>query len=141
MLQKSRHHDTADTIQIKDARKDRGEATRSRHRFVGRGWSLHHRDVREFLAEPGPDLHDGVLCDPPYGLGFMRNRWDAAIPPAEVWSQLLWVCKPGAHLLAFGGPKTAHRLTCNIGVEWDRQFCEVAVRRLCARLQPTTKTA
>ena len=114
MVQKSQPHETADTLKIEDARKERGETTRCRHCFVGRGWALHYREVREFLAEPGPEMYDGVLCDPPYGLRFMRHHWDAAIPPAEVWSQLLEVCKPGARLLAFGGPKTEHRLACNI---------------------------
>jgi site-specific DNA-methyltransferase (adenine-specific) len=89
-------------------------AQRRTHRFVGRGWDLRHRDVRDYLAGPCPELYDGVLCDPPYGFGFMRNQWDAAIPPVEVWSQLLHACKPGAHLLAFGGPRTEHRLICNI---------------------------
>lgn len=114
MVQKSRPHTSAATLKIEEARKGQGEAIRSRHRTVGRGWTLYHRDVRDFLAEPGPELYDGVLCDAPYGLGFMRNHWDAAIPPVEVWSQLLRACKPGAHLLAFGGPKTEHRLACNI---------------------------
>jgi DNA modification methylase len=114
MVQMSRPHETADTLRIENARKDQGEATRSRHRFVGRGWTLHHRDVMDFLADPGPELYDGVLCDPPYGLRFMRHHWDAAIPSVDVWSQLLRACKPGAHLLAFGGPKTEHRLACNI---------------------------
>jgi len=27
------------------------------------------------------------------------------------------------------------------GVEWDWHFCDVAVRRLCDRLQPSTKSA
>lgn len=115
MSQKShRHEEKGMTNTNGSARMGHDETIRRSHRFVGRGWTLHHRDVREFLAEPGPELYDGVLCDPPYGLGFMRHHWDAAIPSVEVWSQLLRACKPGAHLLAFGGPRTEHRLTCNI---------------------------
>lgn len=93
---------------------DRTEKIRRSHRFVGRGWALHNRDVQDFLAEPPRDLYDGALCDPPYGLGFMGHGWDKAVPPVEAWSQLLKACKPGAHLLAFGGPRTEHRLACNI---------------------------
>lgn len=90
------------------------DSPRRPHRFMGRGWALHHRDVQDFLDEPCPELYDGALCDPPYGLGFMGHDWDEAIPPVEVWSWLLKACKPGAHLLGFGGPRTAHRLACNI---------------------------
>lgn len=93
---------------------------RHTHRFVGRGWALNHRDVRDYLAKPPLEMYDGVLCDPPYGLGFMGHGWDKAVPPVEVWSQLLKTCKPGAHLLAFGGPRTAHRLTCHIeDARWE----------------------
>lgn len=64
-----------------------------------------------------PDnTYDGILCDPPYELGFMGKSWDAsgvAFRP-ETWAELLRVCKPGAHLLAFGGTRTYHRLACAI---------------------------
>ncbi len=115
MNQKARRHEgNGGSNSNESARMGHEEAIRRTHRIVGRDWALNHRDVRDFLAEPGPELYDGVLCDPPYGLGFMGNDWDTAIPPVEVWSQLLRACKPGAHLLAFGGPKTAHRLACYI---------------------------
>ena len=115
MNQKSRRHEgNNESDWNESARLESEEAIRRTHRFVGRGWTLHHRDVREFFTEPPRDLYDGILCDPPYGLGFMGHGWDKAVPPVEVWSQLHKACKPGAHLLAFGGPKTAHRLACNI---------------------------
>lgn len=59
---------------------------------------------------------DGVFCDPPYELGFMGKSWDStgvAFQP-ETWAEVLRVCKPGAHLLAFGGSRTFHRLVCAV---------------------------
>lgn len=48
--------------------------------------------------------------------GFMGQQWDngeVAFDP-EFWSEVLRVMKPGAHLLAFGGTRTYHRLACAI---------------------------
>lgn len=53
---------------------------------------------------------DAIVCDPPYGLGFMGKEWDA-LPPGLEWAQECYrVLKPGGHLLAFGGTRTWHRL-------------------------------
>ncbi len=105
------------------------------------------------------DSVDAIVCDPPYGLGFMGKAWDsfkagdsamrrtaerdavnagmsrqggrqrackdyqkrqardmAAFQEwCEAWSvECLRVAKPGAHLVAFGGTRTFHRLTCAI---------------------------
>jgi len=57
---------------------------------------------------------DGCLTDPPYALKFMGKDWDKALPPVEVWKEVLRTLKPGAYLLAYGGPRTYHRLACNI---------------------------
>lgn len=59
---------------------------------------------------------DAVVTDPPYELGFMGKRWDASgvAYDVELWREALRVAKPGAHLLAFGGSRTYHRLTCAI---------------------------
>jgi hypothetical protein len=65
---------------------------------------------------------DAVVCDPPYALtsgkgasgGFMGKEWDARLPDAAIWSECLRVLKPGGHLVAFGGTRTVHRLTCAI---------------------------
>lgn len=46
--------------------------------------------------------------------GFMGQRWDEKIPGVEVWGEALRIVKPGAYLLAFGGDRTFHRLTCAI---------------------------
>jgi site-specific DNA-methyltransferase (adenine-specific) len=104
--------------------------------------SIVHKDVWGASLDY-PDNHfDGVLCDPPYHLtqnsrngsprkndpatpfgrtklcekGFMGKTWDGgdvAMDP-ETWERLLRICKPGAHLLAFGGSRTHHRLMCAI---------------------------
>jgi len=46
----------------------------------------------------------------------MGQEWDGgdvAFRP-ETWAEMLRVAKPGAHLLAFGGTRTYHRLACAI---------------------------
>jgi len=57
---------------------------------------------------------DSIVTDPPYGLGFMGKDWDHGIPGVHFWAEALRVAKPGAHLLAFGGTRTFHRLACAI---------------------------
>ncbi|MCI0584140.1 MAG: site-specific DNA-methyltransferase, partial [Chloroflexi bacterium] len=96
---------------------------------------------------------DAIVCDPPYGLEFMGREWDAfrlddpgtmritepidrhAAPPTSLafgewcrtWAlQAYRVAKPGAHLLAFGGTRTYHRLV--VGLEdagWEIRDCLV----------------
>ena len=69
------------------------------------------------LATLEPDSFDACCTDPPYGLGFMSRHWDVpdnvAFRP-ETWAAVYRVLKPGAHLLAFGGTRTYHRLACAI---------------------------
>jgi len=61
-----------------------------------------------------PESVDAIVCDPPYGLGFMGKQWDA-LPPGEDWARLcLRVLKPGGHIVAFGGTRTVHALTTAI---------------------------
>lgn len=59
---------------------------------------------------------DAIVTDPPYELGFMGKRWDASgiAYDANIWRECLRVMKPGAHLLAFGGTRTYHRMACAI---------------------------
>jgi DNA modification methylase len=59
---------------------------------------------------------DAVVTDPPYELGFMGKAWDASgvAFQVETWQAVLRVLKPGGHLLAFGGTRTYHRMTCAI---------------------------
>ena len=57
---------------------------------------------------------DAIVTDPPYGLSFMGKNWDHGVPGVAFWQEALRVAKPGAHLLAFGGSRTYHRLACAI---------------------------
>lgn len=76
--------------------------------------TLYRGDCLDVLAAMEPDSVDAIVCDPPYGLGFMGKRWDA-LPPGEDWARLcLRVLKPGGHLVAFGGTRTVHRLATAI---------------------------
>lgn len=65
--------------------------------------------LRAFKA----DRFDSAVTDPPYELGFMGKSWDASgiAFSADFWREVLRVLKPGAHLLAFGGTRTYHRMT------------------------------
>lgn len=79
-----------------------------------RRWTIEQGDVPTKLQAIPDNTFDAVLTDPPYGLKLMGHKWDAGVPSVEVWKEVLRVCKPGAFLLAFGGTRTSHRLTCNI---------------------------
>jgi site-specific DNA-methyltransferase (adenine-specific) len=48
--------------------------------------------------------------------GFMGQQWDGGNVAfrVETWREVLRVLKPGAHLLAFGGTRTFHRMACAI---------------------------
>lgn len=61
-----------------------------------------------------PNSVDAIVTDPPYGLSFMGKDWDFGVPGVAFWAEALRVAKPGAMLLAFGGTRTFHRLTCAI---------------------------
>lgn len=77
---------------------------------------IHSGDNRCVLQEY-PDNHfDSCVCDPPYELGFMGKKWDSGgiSYSVEMWREVWRVMKPGAHLLAFGGSRTYHRLACAI---------------------------
>lgn len=98
------------------------------------GITLYVGDCLEVLPTLPPESVDAIVTDPPYHLttigrslqfkegkrrrsaGFMGKDWDGgdiAFRP-EVWEAALRVAKPGAHLLAFGGTRTSHRLVCAI---------------------------
>lgn len=59
---------------------------------------------------------DSCVTDPPYELAFMGKKWDASgiANSVPLWREVLRVLKPGAYLLAFGGTRTHHRMTCAI---------------------------
>lgn len=103
---------------------------------------IQHGDCRVLLPTLEAESVDAVVTDPPYHLtagkkggagdasvnlnspagraritaGFMGMKWDGggvAFDP-ETWAAVLRVMKPGAHLVAFGGTRTYHRLACAI---------------------------
>ena len=101
-------------------------------------------DCRALMREmPAESVH-ACVCDPPYHLtsitkrfgaegaapakvgatgayarasrGFMGQTWDGgdvAFDPAT-WAEVFRVLKPGAHLIAFGGTRTYHRIASAI---------------------------
>lgn len=72
----------------------------------------------------GENTIDAVVTDPPYGLSFMGKEWDHGVPGIPFWQETLRVCKPGAHMLAFGGTRTHHRLTTTIeDAGWEIRDC------------------
>lgn len=109
-------------------------------------------DCLDVMAALAPDSVDAIVTDPPYALtankrggsgpaslnlnspagrarigtggGFMGKEWDSALPGVDVWAAALRVVKPGAYMLAFGGTRTYHRLTCAIeDAGWEIQDC------------------
>ena len=81
-------------------------------------------DALEQLRLLAEDSVDAVVADPPYGLSFMGKDWDHGIPGEAFWREALRVAKPGAHLLAFGGTRTFHRLACAIeDAGWEMRDC------------------
>ena len=71
-------------------------------------------DVLEVSSRLKKERFDGCLCDPPYGLSFMGKKWDYDVPSVETWAAVLGALKPGAHLLAFAGTRTQHRMAVRI---------------------------
>jgi DNA modification methylase len=73
-------------------------------------------DCIEVMATLPAASIDACVTDPPYEIGFMNKRWDStriAFQP-QTWREVLRVLKPGAHLLAFGGTRTFHRIAVAI---------------------------
>lgn len=86
------------------------------------GISIYHGDCRDVLAALEPA--DAIVTDPPYGLEFMGQGWDRGVPGVDFWKRIAEAAKPGAHLLAFGGTRTFHRLTCAIeDAGWEIRDC------------------
>jgi len=86
--------------------------------------TLYCGDNREVLPTLSEASVDFVCSDPPYGLGFMGHEWDHGVPGIPYWEAIQRVCKPGALMLAFGGTRTYHRLTCAIeDAGWEIRDC------------------
>ena len=106
--------------------------------------SLHHASCIDWLSTYDGPLFDACVTDPPYHLtsivkrfggknaaeakvgatgayaraskGFMGKEWDGgdiAFRP-ETWRAVYDALKPGAHLVAFSGTRTYHRMACAI---------------------------
>ena len=88
------------------------------------GAVLYHGDCLAVMASMPEASVDAVVTDPPYGLAFMGREWDHGVPGRAFWEAALRVAKPGAHLVAFGGTRTFHRLTCGIeDAGWEIRDC------------------
>jgi site-specific DNA-methyltransferase (adenine-specific) len=112
---------------------------------TGRRVCLALGDCRDILKRLPDNSIDAVVTDPPYNLtgargrghtvdhpssrilrGFLNTTWDAndAIFDDEFWRLVLRVVKPGGHLIAFGAPRTYHRLACAIeDADWSIRDC------------------
>jgi len=87
-------------------------------------FTLHVGDCREVMAAMDAESVDAIVSDPPYGLSFMGKGWDHGVPGDQFWREALRVAKPGAHLVAFGGTRTYHRLACAIeDAGWEIRDC------------------
>src|SRR4051812_4146404 len=75
---------------------------------------LRHGDCLKILPTLAAGSVDAVVTDPPYGLKFMGKGWDHGVPGVPYWTACLRVLRPGGYLMAFGGTRTYHRLTCSI---------------------------
>lgn len=73
-------------------------------------------DCIEGMKQLEDNSIDSIVTDPPYELGFMGKKWDSTgiAYNVNVWKEALRVLKPGGYLLAFGGTRTYHRMTCAI---------------------------
>lgn len=79
-------------------------------------WVVHHGNSLDVLKTLPDSSVDSCVCDPPYELAFMGRKWDATgiAFNVDLWREVLRVLKPGGHLLACGGSRTHHRMTCAI---------------------------
>jgi site-specific DNA-methyltransferase (adenine-specific) len=85
---------------------------------------IYHGDCLEEMKTLPANHVDTIITDPPYGLSFMGKEWDKGVPGVPFWSEMLRVSKPGAMLLAFGGTRTFHRMTCAIeDAGWELRDC------------------
>jgi DNA modification methylase len=85
---------------------------------------IHCGDCLKIMPTLDENSIDAIVTDPPYGLSFMGKDWDHGVPGEHFWREALRIAKPGAHLLAFGGTRTFHRLTCSIeDAGWEMRDC------------------
>lgn len=86
--------------------------------------NIYQGDCIEVMKGWPDNFVDTIVTDPPYGLSFMGKSWDHGVPGIPFWAEMLRICKPGAMLLAFGGTRTFHRMTCAIeDAGWEIRDC------------------
>lgn len=86
--------------------------------------TIHNGDCLDVMRGMAAESVDAIVTDPPYGLSFMGCEWDHGVPGEAFWREALRVAKPGAHLVAFGGTRTYHRLACAIeDAGWEIRDC------------------
>ena len=87
---------------------------------MSRSYLLNHKIIcgksETELTQLKDNSIDSCVCDPPYNLSIMGETWDSTgiAFNVELWKNVYRVLKPGAHLLAFGGTRTYHRMACAI---------------------------
>lgn len=85
---------------------------------------VYHGFCLEVMKQMPNNSVDSIITDPPYALEFMGKSWDKVLPNAKVWQEALRIAKPGTILMAFGGTRTYHRLTCAIeDAGWEIRDC------------------
>jgi len=67
-------------------------------------------DNVQLLRDLDENSIDVCITDPPYGMEIAGVGWDKDVPPAETWSEVLRVLKPGAWCLSFCSPELYHRM-------------------------------
>ncbi len=98
--------------------------------FMGKAWDTPGAFVERKPARSNRFDHVGGNHNPSNAADGARTAWreNARYQEwCEVWSrEALRVAKPGAHLLAFGGTRTYHRLACAIeDAGWEVRDCLV----------------
>ena len=81
-------------------------------------------DCLEEMRKMADNSISAIVTDPPYGLSFMGKGWDHVVPEVSYWKEALRISKPGSFLIAMGGTRTFHRLTCAIeDAGWEIRDC------------------
>jgi DNA modification methylase len=84
-------------------------------------WALAHDDTLAVLPKLPAASVDAIVTDPPYGIGIIGSAWDrqgrgaAFADWTATWAaECRRLLKPGGHLVAFGAPRTFHRLVSGV---------------------------
>jgi site-specific DNA-methyltransferase (adenine-specific) len=90
--------------------------------------AIYNGNCLDVLKDLPDNSITSIITDPPYALEFMGKGWDKVLPSVDIWQECLRVIKPGGILLAFGGTRTYHRLTCSIeDAGWTIRDCIIWV--------------